>query len=62
MSVIFTKQNGRWKFYAFVSRSEHLQSELDHLKDQNVEAMSQPVQSFDVDQINELESKLNETK
>lgn len=59
MSIIFTKQNGRWKFYAFISRSEHLQSELEHLKDQNVEAMSEPVQRFDADQISELESKLN---
>lgn len=59
MNVIFTKNGGRWKFYAFVSNTEHLQSELDHLKEQNVSAMTQPVTSFDADQIHELETKLN---
>lgn len=60
-AVIFTKQRGHWKFYAFMSSDEMLRGELQHLKDQDVEAMSQPVQRFDIDQIRELESTLNET-
>lgn len=62
MYVIFTKNKDRWKFYAFISRSEHLESEIAHLKDQNVEAITQQVQKFDIDQIGELESKMNESK
>ena len=59
MFIIFTKQKSRWKFYAFVSKRDHLQSELGHLKDQNIEAMTQEVHSFDADQISDFESKLN---
>lgn len=59
MFAIFAKQKGRWKFYSFLSNSEHLQSELNHLKDQDTPAVSQPMHSLDVEKIHDIESKLN---
>lgn len=59
MFAVFSKQKNRWKFYSFLSTSDQLQSELNHLKDQGVEAVSQPMYKLDVEKIHDIESKMN---
>lgn len=59
MIAIFAKQKGQWKFYSLLSSNDQVESELNHLKEQDTEAVTQPMRSIDVEKINEIESKLN---
>lgn len=59
MTAIFAKQKGHWKFYAFLSSDDQIKSEMNHLKEQGVHAIQQPMRSLDVDKIQEIESSLN---
>ena len=59
MFVIFSKQKGAWKFYAFFSNQAALDKELGHLRDHEVEYKIEPVDHFDIETVNRLESDLN---